>query len=344
MKKITKLFSVVALIICFCATSAYAKTSSQSDDALSQKSGGYIMVDNKASELYRVFKDQERALKHIKEKYSKEFKVMQRQFKLGELSKDNWEEYYKKLYKSNISHKAMEEIDDFFDIYENQEKNENIKRISLKNSISDKTKREMMALPFDGEDSNSGIVSMSSGSKIANINRAIAYAEKFAWTRNDRDYDSFTQDCTNFVSQILEAGGVNQERYSSEKKGWWHKTRLWPMAIVKHDHSISWIRADTFAKYMGVRARYESHRKFSKYVYRGNIIAFDKQKDGDWNHIAFVTKTDNYEAKYGNKRYYDYKVAQHTFDYHAWTSSNKNGWEKLDGKVYYGVIRYHGTY
>jgi hypothetical protein len=42
---------------------------------------------------------------------------------------------------------------------------------------------------------------------------------------------------------------------------------------------------------------------------------------------------------YNGSTYYDYKVAQHTNNYHAWTSSSTNGWETLTNVTYARVRR-----
>lgn len=56
--------------------------------------------------------------------------------------------------------------------------------------------------------------------------------------------------------------------------------------------------------------------------------------------MAFVTDKKTTQSTYNGKKYYDYKVAQHTSNYHAWTSSSTNGWENLEDNGYtYGIIR-----
>lgn len=66
----------------------------------------------------------------------------------------------------------------------------------------------------------------------------------------------------------------------------------------------------------------------------GTFVVADFQNDGDWDHCGFVTQRDNYVgSSYG---YYDYKIAQHTSNYHAWASSSENNWENIgnDGGKY----------
>lgn len=52
---------------------------------------------------------------------------------------------------------------------------------------------------------------------------------------------------------------------------------------------------------------------------------YDSNSDGKWNHVAFVTATKSGATSAG---YRDFKVTQHTKNYHAWVSSI-NGWENI---------------
>ena len=71
------------------------------------------------------------------------------------------------------------------------------------------------------------------------------------------------------------------------------------------------------------------------------VLALDVQEektnDGNWDHIGFVV--DKKRTK--TNGYYDYKVAQHTSDYLAWTSSSTNNWENqgANGGTYGRVRR-----
>lgn len=141
-------------------------------------------------------------------------------------------------------------------------------------------------------------------------------------------------DCTNFASQILAASGVRQVTSTSKYTGWWHR-RTAPSA---HEHSISWINANTFARYMGVGYKGRNHSSFAASIRKYDFIAYDKTSDGQWDHMAYVNADDNYVGSYG---YHDYKVAQHSNDYHAWTSGSTNNWEKIapQGDTYGRVRR-----
>jgi len=51
---------------------------------------------------------------------------------------------------------------------------------------------------------------ISAHATIPNVSAAVSYAERYAWSPNTAQYPYFNVDCTNFISQILEAGGVAQ--------------------------------------------------------------------------------------------------------------------------------------
>lgn len=88
---------------------------------------------------------------------------------------------------------------------------------------------------------------------------------------------------------------------------------------------------------MGVASTTKDHKTFSTGINKGTIIAADFENDEDWDHIDFVVDSDNYTKNYSGKVYYDYKVAQHTNNYLAWTSSSIKGWGNIGGK--YAIVR-----
>jgi len=69
-----------------------------------------------------------------------------------------------------------------------------------------------------------------------------------------------------------------------------------------------------------------SFKTFSNKVSKGKFIAYDSEADGKWNHVAFVTAIGSQKSNYR-----DFKIAQHTKNYHAWVSSDTNGWENVSG-------------
>ncbi len=141
-------------------------------------------------------------------------------------------------------------------------------------------------------------------------------------------YLKLTSDCTNFMSQILEAGGLPQEVTNSISTGWWHKVVVSGTVSspsFTHTHSCSWTYADTFVRHFGALGTYTSHYLFSQSLKIGSYIAFDSDNDGDWDHMGFVLNKDVYNTSLG---YYNYYVAQHTTNYKKWVSEGRNHWEE----------------
>lgn len=175
------------------------------------------------------------------------------------------------------------------------------------------------------------------------ITKAVNYAAKHAEAINTPTYQYFSgSDCTNFTSQILEAAGVSQVKHTSEHSGWWHTRKIsnsgYPPGQVSyvHTHSVSWIRSSTFARYMGVGPGRgpSQYSQFTQLAVRGDFIGVDKGGDGGIDHTGFITA----KGAPDNKGVYDLKIAQHTKNYNAWTSSAINGWENIDvGEKYYFI-------
>lgn len=175
------------------------------------------------------------------------------------------------------------------------------------------------------------------------LTNAINYASTYAVNYNTATYYGFSADCTNFASQILENAGIGQvSYYPDEFSGWWHYVYYF-LGIKIHKHSRSWAGADTFSRYMGISNKRVINSNyafelFSTDISAGDFIAADWENDGSWNHIGFVAFKSSFKNTYNGMYYYDFKVAQHTNDYFAWTSSTTNGWDATDGRVY-AIVR-----
>lgn len=271
-----------------------------------------------------IYKDREAVLSYINEKYTDVLEYIKDKYRLSDLSMDTWEDFNtyvnledQKLSLEDAYGRDICDISKIFDIFEND-----------------------MYIEESGMFYKANYNPQPRTTIGIDLDAAIAYATKYATSPNKKEYKYFDGgDCTNFVSQILEAGGIEQEEYDDKNSGWWHKKES-GMFGVKHKYSISFIRASTFANYMGVSYDTSNHFDFSNELEIGDIIGYDKDYDGDWNHMAFVTdKRDRIINKNG-RRYYDYKVAQHTGNYHKWVSDKDNHWEEIEEKGYgYGIIR-----
>lgn len=119
--------------------------------------------------------------------------------------------------------------------------------------------------------------------------KAVEYAEKY-WNTHSGSYRYFGEDdCTNFVSQALHAGGIGMNFTTSRGKGWWYRG-------PKEEWSLSWAVAHSLVMYLrhnkksqGPRAEERSHAKGLEI---GDVICYDWQGDGRWDHNTIVTKID----------------------------------------------------
>mgnify|MGYP003280516417 FL=1 len=110
------------------------------------------------------------------------------------------------------------------------------------------------------------------------------------------------------------------------KKGWWYLR-------TTRGTSNSWRLDRDFTRYFG-RSTYtgSSFKTFSSKITAGRFIGYDTTKDGDVDHIGFVTAKNNKLKTTEGVTYYNFKVAQHSGMYHAWVSSKDNGWDALHKK------------
>lgn len=299
-----------------------------------------ITINGKENPLYCTFVNNDIALEKLRETVPEILTEIAQEFSLEELNANNWEQYkYGALNLPNTSQFAAESniqnqtLVAFFDIYENTTQNKAIEDQVNKTQKSRSISQEQiislgMMLPTYAplaQQSENIIRAQSQLMTYAlpNVNAAVSYAEKYATNPNKAGYGYLTKlfwgvDCTNFTSQILEASGVGQVVYDSTNMGWWHKNN------GGHTYSASWINSDVFARYMGVGYSTTNHRDFSFNIGRGDFIALDNSNDGSWDHMGFVTAAGT-DLCYQNGSYRDYKVAQHSTDYHDWVSNNK-GW------------------
>lgn len=169
----------------------------------------------------------------------------------------------------------------------------------------------------DDEEQKTGA---AGGERIAYVYdrmKAVQYAEKW-WNRFNPAYKSFTDDCTNYISQCLHAGGAPMRGYPDRAKGWWMMHNNW---------SYSWTVAHSFKTYLqysktGLRAKEVSSPQELKY---GDVICIDFQGDGRFDHTLIVTGYDYYGMPLVNA---------HT------TNSRKRYWTYEDSSAYTPNIKY----
>ncbi len=114
--------------------------------------------------------------------------------------------------------------------------------------------------------------------------KAVQYAERW-WNSYNPAYKKFQNDCTNFISQCLHAGGAPMRGYPKRDAGWWLQHSNW---------SYSWAVAHSLRLYLsnsrsGLRAKEVSS---PDQLILGDVICYDFEGDGRFNHNTLVTGKD----------------------------------------------------
>ena len=135
---------------------------------------------------------------------------------------------------------------------------------------------------------------------------AVKYAEHW-WDDRNPAYRNFPDNCTNFISQCLHAGETPMNGYPNIRKGWWQRENQW---------SWSWAVAHSFYWYLsgattGLRAKaVESPGD----LLLGDVIVYDFEDDGRWNHTTIVVAKDadgmplvNAHSANSRMRYWNYE-------------------------------------
>lgn len=324
-----------------------------------------IVVDGREYLLYCTFDDPEAAVENIHTELEDFVNLLQTTYALPDFSPSTADVYYyasiqllddpqRPEWYTECS-EEFDKMEVFYDIYENVESNDAIKTALAANQRTSANASEnvmdlsvALLLPYGEyaaylDDNRLTLSDVREQLGINDLNftvsKGIEYASAHATSPSAWNYGYFSiqGDCANFASQILENGGVSQVVYSSKLSGWWHKYSENHAGGRNHFYSNSWINADTFAKYMGVGYKTSNHSTFSKNIRVGDFIAYDKNGDGSWQHIGFVTARGVPGTALG---YIDYKVAQHSTNYHEWTSGTKNGWENaISSSGFYARVR-----
>jgi cell wall-associated NlpC family hydrolase len=150
-----------------------------------------------------------------------------------------------------------------------------------------------------------------------NRGKAVEYAEMW-WDQSNPEYIEFDEDCTNFISQCLFAGGAPMNYTGKRGSGWWYKGRyngqeLW---------TYSWAVAHSLQIYLlhNLRGLHAEAVTDPSQLELGDVISYDFDGNGRYQHSAIVTATDTHGMPLVNahtnscrKRYWSY------MDSAAWT-------------------------
>lgn len=147
--------------------------------------------------------------------------------------------------------------------------------------------------------------------------QAVQYAERW-WNSYNPAYKKFENDCTNYISQCLHAGGGPMRGYPNRGKGWWMRGNNW---------SYSWAIANALRLYLansttGLRAKEVGS---PEELLLGDVICYDFQGNGRYDHNTMVTAFDAYGRPLVNA---------HT------TNSRNRYWAYEDSTAYTPNIKY----
>ncbi|MGN8647547.1 amidase domain-containing protein [Gracilibacillus sp. HCP3S3_G5_1] len=142
---------------------------------------------------------------------------------------------------------------------------------------------------------------------------AVQYAERW-WNDANPAYRFFEDnDCTNYISQCLRAGGAPMHGAPNRSKGWWYQGDNW---------SFSWSVANAFRWYLSGATTGLKGKELDnpENLLPGDVICYDFQGDGRWDHTTIVVAKDsqnmplvNAHTNNSRHRYWTYE------DSAAWT-------------------------
>lgn len=121
-----------------------------------------------------------------------------------------------------------------------------------------------------------------------NREKAVAYANRW-WDSYNPAFVSFpTDDCTNYISQCLLAGGAPMTGAGNRAKGWWYRYGKNP------SWSYSWAVAHSLKNYLGsAKTGLRGVRVNSPFELQiGDVICYDFDGDGRWQHNSIVVAHD----------------------------------------------------
>lgn len=145
-----------------------------------------------------------------------------------------------------------------------------------------------------------------------NASAAATYAQRHATSYN-REYKTYLEDCTNFVSQAVHAGGKKEAKTSnvmaepdikkttsfwySDRYEEWHTNHF----TYKWKETSSWIGVDDFRIYWSgkgiVTKNYTTRSGVKNYAAVGDVIQL-QNSSGTWYHSIIVSKKENGKLYY----------------------------------------------
>lgn len=125
---------------------------------------------------------------------------------------------------------------------------------------------------------------------MANYNRwaAVEYANRW-WNDRNPDFPNFDVNCTNYVSQCINAGGIPMFVTDDTQSGWWIKRM--PETELGFIWSFSWALAHSFRWFLSsdTAKEFAQERQNAYELEHGDIIVYDFDGNNVWQHSAIVT-------------------------------------------------------
>jgi hypothetical protein len=125
--------------------------------------------------------------------------------------------------------------------------------------------------------------------------RARDYARKWRFSYNP-DYQFFgCNDCTNFLSQALRAGGWKfKGAYYDRYSDWYYKR---PCSTCAEYWSKTWTAADWMKQFLRYNPDRMNYRKYLAWVDVGDVILVDFDRDGRVTHALLVTGVEQHNLR-----------------------------------------------
>ncbi|WP_459502570.1 amidase domain-containing protein [Bacillus sp. C1] len=181
------------------------------------------------------------------------------------------------------------------------------RRIYIKDgSIVENKEIEVKEVMGQGETLEREGMKGKSGSYQYNRLEAVKYAEHW-WDDRNPAYRNFPDNCTNFISQCLHTGETPMTGYPNIRKGWWQRENQW---------SWSWAVAHSFYWYLSGATTGLCAKAVEKPedLLLGDVIVYDFEDDGRWNHTTIVVAKDadgmplvNAHSANSRRRYWNYE-------------------------------------
>jgi len=145
---------------------------------------------------------------------------------------------------------------------------------------------------------------------------AVKYADRW-WNAYNSDFKAFDVDCTNYVSQCIFAGGSPMNGQYNQHSGWWYEGNRWSLSWAVA-HSFRWCLAAEDNGFGAISVERPEQ------LLPGDVICYDFEGDGRWDHSTIVTEQDgqgmplvNAHTTNSRHRYWNYE------DSTAWTENIK---------------------